>query len=221
MTNSKITLSKPTLFLLYGFPGSGKTNFARQLCDSVEAAHIHGDRIRYELFESPRYDKQEDDVVLHLMQYMAEEFLHAGISVVFDINAARLSQRRMLRDLARKVKSTSILLWFQIDPEYAYQRLNQRDRRTSDDRYAQPLSRAAFEQQIAYMQNPSNEDYVVLSGKHTFNSQRSAVVKKLHDMKLITSETAQNNIVKPGLVNLVPTRAAGRVDESRRNIIIR
>lgn len=218
---SKIVLSKPTLFLLYGFPGAGKTHFARQMCATLHAAHVHGDRIRFELFETPRYDKQEDEVVLHLMRYMAEEFLNAGLPVVFDINAARLSQRRALRELARKTRATPLLLWFQIDPEHAHLRLNHRDRRKTDDRYAEQFSRAAFEQQIAYMQNPDNEDYVVLSGKHTFNSQRSAVVKKLHQLNLIDATTTQNNLVKPGLVNLIPSPQGGRVDESRRNIVIR
>lgn len=218
---SKIVLDKPTLFLLYGFPGSGKTHFSRQLCETLQAAHVQSDRIRYELFEKPRYDKQENEVVLHLMRYMAEEFLQAGISVVFDVNASRLSQRRILRDLARKSHATPLLLWLQIDPEHAYARLNQRDRRKADDRYAERYDRAMFEQQVAYMQNPDNEEYVVLSGKHTFNSQRSAVMKKLHDLNLIGSATAQSNLVKPGLVNLVPSPTAGRVDESRRNIVIR
>ncbi len=218
---SKIVLDKPTLFLLYGFPGSGKTHFSRQLCETIQAAHIQSDKIRYELFETPRYDKQENEVVLHLMHYMAEEFLQLGISVVFDVNAGRLSQRRALRDLARKARANPVLLWLQIDPEHAYTRLNHRDRRKADDRYAERYDRTTFEQQMAYMQNPDNEEYVVLSGKHTYNSQKSAVMKRLHDLSLIGSSKAQSDLVKPGLVNLVPNPAAGRVDQSRRNITIR
>lgn len=218
---SKIVLTKPTLFLLYGFPGSGKTYFARQFCEVVQAAHVHGDRIRYELFESPRYDKQENDVVMHLMQYMAEEFLNVGVSVVFDMNAMRVSQRRILRDIARRSHAQSLLLWFQIDAENAYLRLMQRDRRKSDDKFAKPYMRAAFEEQISYMQVPDKEEYVVLSGKHTFNSQRSSVLRKLHDLNLIDSSSSQAGVIKPGLVNLVPSPSGGRVDESRRNIVIR
>ncbi len=217
----KTALDKPTLFLLYGFPGSGKTHFSRQLCETIQAVHIQSDKIRFELFETPRYDKQENEVVLHLMRYMAEEFLQAGISVVFDVNAARLSQRRALRDLARKAHATPVLLWLQIDPEHAYVRLNHRDRRKTDDRYAERYNRATFEQQMVYMQNPDNEEYIVLSGKHTYNSQKSAVMKKLHDYNLLGAAVAQANLVKPGLVNLVPNPTAGRVDESRRNIVIR
>jgi len=218
---SKIILNKPTLITLYGFPGSGKTNFSRQLCDLISAAHVQGDRIRYELFEQPRHDKQENEVVTHLMSYMAEEFLNAGISVVFDINAMRLSQRRNLRELARKSRAAQLLIWLQIDAESAYLRGKTRDRRRNDDKYAVPLERPVFDNQINHMQNPNNEDYVVISGKHTFNAQRSAVMKKLYDLKLVSGDIANSNLIKPGLVNLIPNIVGGRVDTSRRNIVIR
>ncbi len=219
---SKIVLNKPTLITLYGFPGSGKTHFARQLCELVSAAHIQGDRIRYELFEKPRYDKQENEVISHLMQYMAEEFLNAGISVVFDMNALRLAHRRTLRDMARKARASHVLVWLQIDPESAYLRGSQRDRRKNDSKYAMPLlDRQSFDRQTSHMQNPEGEDYVVISGKHTFNAQRSAVMKKLYDLSLVNADIAGSSVIKPGLVNLVPNMVGGRVDISRRNIVIR
>ena len=94
---AKINPLKPLLVQLYGFPGSGKTYFARQFCEQVQAAHVQDDRIRFELFEQPRYDKQENDVITQLMDYMTGEFLSAGISVVYDTNAMRMSQRHVLR----------------------------------------------------------------------------------------------------------------------------
>lgn len=217
----KMQLVKPTLFLMYGFPGSGKTYFARQLCDELQAAHVSGDRIRGELFEKPRYDKQEDRVVTQLMQYMAEEFLSAGVSVVFDVNAMRVAQRRMLRDMARKAKAEPVLIWFQVDPDTSYQRNAKRDRRRADDKYAQTLDRQTFDKIANGMQNPTNtEDYLVVSGKHTYQSQRSAVIRKLYETGLLQADQTQTVLPKPNLVNLVPSPFAGRVDPSRRNIRI-
>jgi predicted kinase len=219
---SKLHLNRPTLITLYGFPGSGKSFFGRQLAEELGAAHLQGDRIRYELFESPRYDKQENQVVNHLMEYMAEEFLRAGISVVFDTNAARAAYRRQLRDLARRVKAQHALIWLQIDIESAFLRVVKRDRRKADDKYAAPMDRSAFDDQLGQMQNPvQTEDYIVISGKHTFNTQRSAVAKKLYDMGLLTADAASSSMVRPELVNLVPQQARGRTDIARRNIFIR
>jgi predicted kinase len=219
---AKVIPAKPVLILLYGFPGAGKTYFARQFCETVQAAHVHGDLIRAELFEKPRYDRQENAVVTQLMNYMAEEFLGAGISVVYDANSMRAGQRHALRDLARRAHATPLVVWFQIDVESSFTRAMQRDRRRTDDKYAAPMDRSTYDDVVAHMQNPSNtEDYVVVSGKHTFNTQRAAVLRRMRELGAIGVSEEASKAVKPGLVNLVPNPTAGRVDMSRRNIIIR
>lgn len=218
----KVTLNKPALFILYGFPGAGKTHFARELSETLNTAHIQSDRIRSTLFDTPRHDKQENDIVSHLMEYMTEEFLSAGVSVIFDTNAMRLVQRRALREIGRRANAVDMLIWLQIDTESAFARIGKRDRRKSDDKFATPYDRAAFDNYITHMQNPQNEDYTVISGKHTFNMQRSAVVKKLYEKGLITADSATSNMVKPGMVNLVPKSPPKNFRESNRhNIIIR
>jgi len=219
---SKLELSRPTLILLYGFPGAGKTFLARQLSDDLLAANVQADRIRFELFEEPKYDKQEDEIVTHLAEYMLEEFLKAGLSVVFDIHVLTVGQRRKLRNLAQKNKAQSMIVWPQIDIESAFSRAIKRDHRKVDDRYARQYDRTTFESFIGHMQNPQiNEDYVVVSGKHNYQTQRAAVVKKFYDLSLIESKTATDRLIKPGLVNLIPNVKAGRVDSTRRNIFIR
>ena len=204
--------------MMYGFPGAGKTYFARQLSDSIHAVHVSGDRIRGELFDKPRYDKEENQVVDHLTQYMAEEFLNAGVSVIYDMNMARGAQRKALRDMATRVHAKPILLWFQVDHDTAFARIMKRDKRRIDDKYARPFDRTSFDAYITGMQNPrKEEDFVVLSGKHSFPMQRSTLVRRLYDSNLISADTTSSNVTKPGMVNLVPTRA----DLARRNIRIR
>ncbi len=230
---SKIVPTKPLLIMLYGFPGAGKTYFARQLCNELHAAHIQGDRIRAELFEEPRYDKEENSVVGHLMDYMAEEFLSTGLSVVYDVNAKRAAQRHELREIARQHHAMPLLIWLQIDHESAFARASRRDRRQMDDRYSTSLDRATFETLSAGMQNPAPiEKYAVVSGKHVFKTQFSAVIKRMHELSLINSDHVADKVVKPGMVNLVPqthdhqTGSAGpshspMTPPPRRDIIIR
>ncbi|MEK7095828.1 MAG: ATP-binding protein [Patescibacteria group bacterium] len=217
---AKIILSKPVLICLYGFPGSGKSFVARNLAEHIQMAHVSADRIRNELFANPRYDKQENAIVAHLMSYMIEEFLGCGLSVIYDANALSFGQRRKLRELAAKHRATYLLVWLQIDVESAFARTQHRDRRTTDDKFAQLQTRESFNHQLAAMQNPKDEQYLVISGKHAFVTQKSAIVNRLYQIGLIPSETVQSNITKPGLVNLVPNRYAGQADTSRRNIAI-
>jgi hypothetical protein len=156
------------------------------------------------------------------MDYMTTEFLSADLSVIYDVNVTRVGQRRLLRDLASKAHALPILVWLQIDQESAFARLAHRDRRRADDKYAGPADRATFERIAGSMQNPQNEDYVVISGKHTFDSQLSAFLKRLRELGLVQSAAEVNTrVIKPGLVNLIPNPSSGRVDLSRRNITIR
>ncbi|HSX46063.1 MAG TPA: ATP-binding protein [Candidatus Saccharimonadia bacterium] len=218
---AKVYPSKPFLILLYGFPGSGKTYFARQFCEGVQAAHMQAERIRGELFEQPRYDQQENEVVAHIMNYMTEEFLTAGLSVVYDTNAIKKATRRRLYDMAMHHRATPLLVWFQMDAETAFERNVKRDRRRADDKFAMQLDRSSYEDFLGQMQNPGHgEDYVVVSGKHLFNMQQSAVVAKLRSLGSLADEDANSRVIKPGLVNLVP-KGPGRFDASRRNIYIR
>lgn len=218
----KIQPSQPVLILLYGFPGAGKTYFARQFNESFEAAHLEQDRIRHELFEQPRYTKQENFALNRIMEYMTSEFLNAGISVIYDMNAMRVSQRRTLRDIARRYKAETIVVWFQLDADTAFMRNNKRDRRKHDDRYAVGYDVEAFKQLASYMQHPEPiEDFVVVSGKHSFAGQMSSVIKKLADMKVVKASLAAHKMIKPDLVNLVPQAQGNKMPGHKRNIVLR
>jgi len=61
----------------------------------------------------------------------------------------------------------------------------------------------------------------VISGKHSFVTQKNAIISRLYQMGLISSDNVQHQVAKPELINLVPNPHNGRVDLSRRNITIR
>jgi predicted kinase len=220
MSPSKVTPNKPFVVFLYGFPGSGKTFFARQLAEEIGAAHLQQDRIIYEMSGENVGNAQKAS--RNTMNYMMREFLRAGVSVVYDADVYRRAERRILRDAVRKAKAVPVLIWLQIDQETAMQRTQKRDRRKSDDHYAKEHTRADFEAALMTMQNPENEEYVVISGKHTFHTQRAAVFKKFYELGLLTPNELGKSMAKPGLVNLIPQNKIGvRGDIIRRNINIR
>jgi hypothetical protein len=71
------------------------------------------------------------------------------------------------------------------------------------------------------MQNPGpDEDFLVVSGKHSFVTQKNAILNRLYQKGLIKARSVQSHVTKPELVNLVPNLQAGRVDMTRRNINI-
>lgn len=219
----KSRISQPVVIYLYGLPGSGKSFVSRQLSEALGIAHLSADRIRYELFNNPRHDKTEHQVITNLMNFMTEQFLNSGVSVVYDMSVSRIAERRALREMTRRFGAKELMIWIQIDPDTAFSRSRARDVRKPDDKYASPLDQKVFENYMRLMQNPHNENYLVISGKHLFSSQKTAIIRRLTEMGIITAESMQQKIAKPEMINLV-SRAqsqAGRVDYSRRNIIIR
>jgi predicted kinase len=216
---NKPIISKPTVFITYGYPGSGKTYFARQFAEDSMLAYINSELLRHEFIDNMTYDKQENDTINHLSSFMLENFLKAGVSVVYDCNNSRLSSRKMIVAIANRFKAETLIVWPQIDLETSFDRVNNRDARKTDDKYAEPLDRTSFEDRVNKMQNPTDrEDFVVISGKHSFKGQKQAVYKKLLEKKLLNQEFANSNIPKPELVNLVSNLYGGRVDNKRRNI---
>lgn len=214
--SSKITPIKPFILILYGFPGSGKTTFAKQFCEEFGLVHLQEDKLAKELFEGTHAD---DAVQKRATDYLSGELLKSGVSLVVDSNRSlRTKERKLLSDLAKQNKAASLTIWFQIDPETAYMRLQNRDRRKSEDKYAKEYTEKDFRSALSAQQNPKeSEAYAVISGKHTYSSQRSAVLKRLYDLNLIETTQMSQKIAKPGLVNLIPHRG----DITRRNISIR
>ena len=217
---SKVVPTKPMIIMFYGFPGSGKTFTARQIANHFQAAVVSSDRIRGELFEQPRYDKQENVIIRQLINYMTEEFLGAGLSVIYDADILTNAQRTMLKNIALKYSAEFVVIWLQIDEETSFGRIARRDKRKQDDKYAPKWDRTTFDAIIKQMQNPTVlKDTIVISGKHLYHTQRNAVLSGLSNRGIIN--LADNLMVpKPGMVNLIP-KAQGRVDLNRRNVFIR
>lgn len=202
---SKTVIDKPIIIALYGAPGSGKTFVGRNLANALQVAHLSADRLRSQLFANPRFDAQENSIVRHLMNYMTEQFLSAGLSVVYDTHLPSSAERRRLRELARKHKADYLLVWLQIDNDSAFTRTQNRDHRTADDRDAQEHTKETFDALVSAMQNPQAEDYVVISGKHAFATQKSAIISRLYKKGLVKSGIVQKTVTRPDLVNLIPS----------------
>jgi predicted kinase len=189
---SGMRLKKPTLLLMLGPPGAGKSFFARQISEALPFGHVSGDRIRYELFEEPRYDADENNIVMRIMDYMTEELLASGVSVIYDdISLLDYHERLQRRDMATKAKVTPLTVWVQTDLATAYTRASTRDRRRSDEKYSRSIDRTTFDTLANALQPPQfREDYVVISGKYVFKSQLAAIVKKLRDIDLLEVQTS-------------------------------
>lgn len=178
-------LNKQVLFLTLGYPGAGKSYVARQLAEEMDLIRISADRIRYELFENPTFSRDEDDIVFRILDYMLEEALKSGKSIVCDGDFGLRKSRRVKYELARKHSAHVIILWVQTDLETAFQRASSRDGRKLDDKYSFNHDRETFEKLVGKLKRPQGEPTIVISGKHIFKVQYTNILRKLQQANLI------------------------------------
>lgn len=209
----EIKIDEPTMFILIGFPGAGKTFFARQFSEHTNAIHINEDRIRYEIYKEPTYSPQEDQAIFGVVNYMLEATLSSKQSVIVDGSNYRLTRRKTLRDMAKKAGYKELIVWVQTDAETAFDRASSRDRRHIDDKYSQSINELTFDRIMRAFKRPHYEEYVVISGKHVFRNQLAAVVRKV---KNPSSKTQAQQQLQPAITNSKTTLLGGRVDLKRR-----
>lgn len=104
-------MNRPTLYLMIGFPGAGKTTVARKLAKATGAKHIWADVERHKLFSNPTHSKEESDELYNKLNAATEYLLKAGKSVIFDTNFNYRNDRLLLRGIAKKNGAETIVLW--------------------------------------------------------------------------------------------------------------
>lgn len=109
-------MNRPSLILLVGIPGSGKTTYAKKYIEEhPSTVHLSSDKIRAELWgnEATQGDNNE---VFSLMQSRAIETLNNGQSVVYDATNITRKDRSYIIALCPKfVKIECHIVWASIE----------------------------------------------------------------------------------------------------------
>ena len=177
----------PLFILMHGPPGAGKSAFASRFSQQNKLAHISSDRVRYELFDDPRYTSAENRTVFRLCSYMAEIIFSQSQPIVFDMNLPSHTMRKEMKKLANSNGYNFLILWVQTEKEEAMRRSTHRDRRRPDDKYSPSLSGQLFEAIAAKSgrPDPDKEALMVISGQQPFSQQQAQVSYKLNKLGFI------------------------------------
>ena len=175
-----LNLTRPQMLLIVGAPGAGKSFFARQFSKTFDAPIVSVDRIRYELFANPSFNTEESDLVNRMAGYFTDELLKTKRSFLVDGGCNARTDRVRLTQLAKKSGYDVTIVWVQTDIATCRTRaLKRNPKRSEDDKFTPSMDDSAFESLNRRFTEPSGEEYVVISGKHTYNTQAKMVLRKM------------------------------------------
>lgn len=179
----QLNLTPPLLLITMGYPGAGKTFFARQFAETYGMPHLNQERLRFELFEKPQFNEDESDIINRVLFYALEQTMKTNQNIICDGNFSTAAQRKALYEIAKQNVYRTLLVWLQTDRTTSYQRAARRDRRSPESKYSFNLDQRTFEAITSALQRPTEKEAsIVVSGKHAFKGQNVTVLRKIAEL---------------------------------------
>lgn len=171
-------MNKQMLIMFLGYPGSGKSHFARQLSEKLKAVRLNGDSMRIALFKTAEaIEAHPDKTVLHqqtfgAIDYATEQILKAGYSVVYDAHHNRRSIREGLEKLADQYDALPLVVWVKTPYSIALERGQTREASADSRQLSEEKMRASMERHMANFDEPVGSEFViVIDGTADFGVQ--------------------------------------------------
>lgn len=156
---------KPRALLVFGAPCSGKTTFAESFSRKFNLAYYNLDS----LMEENGFSKETVMILL-------EQILKTKQTIIIEGCLNTELERTEMRNLLRSHGYTPALIWIQTDFSTIKLRLKSRFRSVSK-------AKEFYDQSVSEVEAPTDiEKPIILSGKHTFETQSKHVLLGLADL---------------------------------------
>ena len=154
--------SKPRALLIFGAPCSGKTTFSERFAHKFELAYFNLDELR----SQNRLTRKNILLMVDVLARTKKDLiLEGGIDTE--------KERTEVRNILRAAGYEPTLVWIQTDLATIRLRMKMRYRSIS-------MARKAYDAAVANLEAPTDvEKPVILSGKHTFDTQTRHILAGL------------------------------------------
>ena len=156
--------SRPRALLIFGAPCSGKTTFSEKFAKKFDLAYYNFDEMR----EQYRLTRKIALLIIELLT-------RTGKTLVIEGGLGTERERTEVRNVLRNAGYDPTLIWIQTDVATIRARMKMRYKSVSK-------ARDAYDSAVESLEAPSEaEAPIILSGKHTFETQTRHVLAGLAD----------------------------------------
>lgn len=167
--------SKPRALLVFGAPCSGKTTFASKFAEKFDLAYYNFDEIR----EKYRLTRKNMLLIIELLG-------RTGKTIIIEGGLDTEKDRAEMRNALRNSGYEPSLIWLQTDIATIRMRMKMRYKSVTK-------ARDAFDAAVARIEAPAeNEHPIILSGKHTFETQTKHILAGLAEA--VEKNNAKNSL---------------------------
>lgn len=154
-----LIMAKPHLYLLVGYPGSGKTTVAKIIHEKTGAEHLWTDWERRSMFESPTHSQNESDQLYAYLNNLTEQLLGEGKDVIFDTSFNFRKDRNHLREIAERQNAETTVIWVTTDKNISKRRALEGG--NTRNGYDKPMTKKQFERIAQHLEPPAENEKVI------------------------------------------------------------
>ena len=157
--------SKSRALLIFGAPCSGKSTFAKKFAEKFGLAYYNFDEIQ----KKYNFSREDARVILELI-------LKTHQTIIFEGLIETEADRKTIKHLLAKESYESALIWLQTDVATIRARMKTKYKSVTK-------AKNLYESAVSEMEAPTeDENPIILSGKHTFETQTKHVLSGLADV---------------------------------------
>jgi len=156
--------TKSRALLVFGAPCSGKTYFGERFAKKFNLAYYDFEKLK----EEQRMSRRTILLIIELIARTGKDFMIEG-------ELGTEKERSEIRNLLRKMGYEPTLIWVQTDVTTIRNRMKERYKSVTK-------AKTMYDTMIEHLEAPAEfERPIILSGKHTFDTQSKHVVAGLAD----------------------------------------
>lgn len=153
-------MTKPTLYLFVGYPGSGKTTIARILTRMTGGVHLWADFERHVMFDEVTHKRDESKLLYDHLNRVADELLSQGKCVIYDTNFNFRPDRDRLRTIAKREGADVTVVWVTTPRELAERRAT-KESADQETRIWGNMQQKDFDRLSNNLQPPDDDEHVI------------------------------------------------------------